>query len=104
MMPGFDGTGPLGRGSMTGRGGGWCVVEVEGRESTRGVGNGCRGMRHGYRAGLGGRGRMAGMRANSGWMENENLIEKVVETLESISQNLDRIAPTTEHPNKEVSA
>jgi len=27
-MPGFDGTGPLGRGPMTGRGMGFCVVEL----------------------------------------------------------------------------
>lgn len=27
-MPGFDGTGPMGRGSMTGRGMGYCAVPV----------------------------------------------------------------------------
>jgi len=29
-MPGFDGTGPLGAGSMTGRGRGYCMLPVQG--------------------------------------------------------------------------
>ena len=28
-MPCFDGTGPLGRGEMTGRGKGWCITEIK---------------------------------------------------------------------------
>jgi len=28
-MPGFDGTGPFGRGAMTGRGHGYCASEVQ---------------------------------------------------------------------------
>lgn len=28
-MPGFDGTGPLGRGPMTGRGRGYCVMPIQ---------------------------------------------------------------------------
>jgi hypothetical protein len=36
-MPGGDGTGPLGRGPMTGRGMGYCVVRVpDGGRSARG--------------------------------------------------------------------
>lgn len=31
-MPGYDGTGPLSWGSMTGRGMGYCAVPVESRE------------------------------------------------------------------------
>jgi len=34
-MPGFDGTGPLGRGPMTGRGLGNCVVSKEQLEKLR---------------------------------------------------------------------
>ncbi len=53
-MPGFDRTGPLGEGEMTGRGEGYCMVEADelGRTGT--------GLRRlaGFRRGLGlGRGR-----------------------------------------------
>ena len=29
-MPGYDGTGPKGRGPMTGRGGGYCILKLPG--------------------------------------------------------------------------
>lgn len=29
-MPGFDGTGPAGRGPMTGRGNGYCILKISG--------------------------------------------------------------------------
>ena len=50
-MPGFDGTGPMGRGAMTGGGGGFCAVNagnVEGGRMSGGFyGRGrCRGMRN----------------------------------------------------------
>jgi len=31
-MPGFDGTGPLGQGPMTGRGQGFCFFDIFGRK------------------------------------------------------------------------
>ncbi|MDD4146648.1 MAG: DUF5320 domain-containing protein [Clostridia bacterium] len=50
-MPGFDGTGPLGQGSRTGRGLGYCTPGVGfGRGFGRGLG---RGLRRGYGAGYG---------------------------------------------------
>ena len=65
-MPGFDGTGPLGQGAMTGRGMGNCnpawntyqagSVYGYGRGRGRGLGRGCgpgRGMGFGWGAGFG---------------------------------------------------
>jgi len=56
-MPGFDGTGPLSRGPMTGRGMGYCGAGISvrprfgyGRGTGRGLGRGwfCRGLGIGY--------------------------------------------------------
>ncbi|MFA5100509.1 MAG: DUF5320 domain-containing protein [Candidatus Omnitrophota bacterium] len=51
-MPGFDGTGPMGQGPMTGGGRGYCAVAVNnaGRQPAQGMRNArgrgrCRGMR-----------------------------------------------------------
>lgn len=50
-MPGFDGTGPLGQGSMTGGGRGYCAVNLNGAGARQGVGRGFfgRGGGRGYR-------------------------------------------------------
>jgi len=49
-MPGFDGTGPRGMGSMTGGGRGFCVVPVAG-VTPRSFGRGCgRGRRNRFYA------------------------------------------------------
>jgi hypothetical protein len=65
-MPGFDGTGPKGQGSMTGGGRGYCVMPVDGakRQSIRGI-PGARG---------GGRGRRNCFYATGlpGWMRAKN--------------------------------
>lgn len=53
-MPGGDGTGPMGRESMTGRGRGFCSREEAPRFSRGGFGGGGRGFGRG--AGGGGRG------------------------------------------------
>ncbi len=37
-MPGFDGTGPMGQGSMTGGGRGYCAVNLSGTGARRGAG------------------------------------------------------------------
>ncbi len=50
-MPGFDGTGPMGQGPMTGGGGGYCAVPVRGAAPFGFYGRG---------RGYGGRGRGAG--------------------------------------------
>ena len=39
-MPGFDGTGPMGQGSMTGGGRGYCAVNLSGTSARRGAGRG----------------------------------------------------------------
>jgi len=54
-MPGFDGTGPRGEGSMTGGGFGYCGPGATGygRPMGRGFGQG-RGLRRGYGPGFGG--------------------------------------------------
>lgn len=51
-MPGFDGTGPIGGGSMTGRGGGYCLSYVgpDSRFNQRFCTGGGRGRRHWYHA------------------------------------------------------
>lgn len=62
-MPGFDGKGPLGRGSMSGGGRGYCMVDVGDMQGAgtglrfgrRGQGNFCCGTRE-----MGGRGRGLG--------------------------------------------
>ncbi len=56
-MPGFDGTGPMGRGAMTGWGQGYCNPSGRSYAGT-GLGRG-RGMRGGFRPGMG-RGRGPG--------------------------------------------
>lgn len=45
-MPGFDGTGPLGRGAMTGGGRGYCMIPLERGAYGMGFGRGlgCRGF------------------------------------------------------------
>lgn len=50
-MPGFDGTGPRGQGSMTGGGRGYCAVNLNGADIRRGMGGGSfgRGPGRGYR-------------------------------------------------------
>ncbi len=59
-MPGFDRTGPEGRGSMTGRGAGYCAGNETPRFADRGPGYGRgRGGMRGFGRGFGfGRGRM----------------------------------------------
>lgn len=57
-MPGFDGTGPLGQGPMTGRGLGNCNPNAAGYGAGRGLGRGMgrgfgRGMGRGFRRGFG---------------------------------------------------
>lgn len=50
-MPGFSGTGPLGRGPLTGRGGGYCIGYVSPgspRGGLRSGGGGGHGRRHCY--------------------------------------------------------
>jgi len=62
-MPGFDGTGPMGAGPMTG--GGWGYCNPAGRYSgTPRYGLG-RGLRGGFGRGMGGRGR--GLGRGYGW-------------------------------------
>jgi hypothetical protein len=39
-MPGFDGTGPMGQGSMSGGGRGYCAVNLSGTGLKRGTGRG----------------------------------------------------------------
>lgn len=39
-MPGFDGTGPMGQGSITGGGRGYCAVNLSGTVARRGAGRG----------------------------------------------------------------
>ncbi|MFC1667712.1 DUF5320 domain-containing protein [Candidatus Omnitrophota bacterium] len=62
-MPGFDGTGPVRRGPMTGGGKGFCAVPAERVENRnfagRFFGRG-RGWRHGYRA-----------KGGPGWMRTD---------------------------------
>ncbi|MDY0088274.1 MAG: DUF5320 domain-containing protein [Coriobacteriia bacterium] len=74
-MPGFNGTGPLGAGPMTGAGCGWCATDdpaTVGRLTRSGVGSG-RGRRRvalrdtGARRGAG-IGRSAGTRGRGRWM------------------------------------
>jgi hypothetical protein len=66
-MPGFDGTGPTGEGTMTGRGQGRCISDADttalGRPG-RGLGRPRRGLRAGLRRG----GRRRAGRA-AGWYE-----------------------------------
>lgn len=68
-MPGFNGTGPLGRGPLTGRGSGYCMGYVA-PGSPRGLrhsGGGGRGRRHCYyETGLPGRARTSRAAAVSG--------------------------------------
>lgn len=52
-MPRRDGTGPMGRGPMTGRGMGFCIKEVKEGIFTAGFGSG-RGCRGGFRRCFGG--------------------------------------------------
>ena len=63
-MPGFDGTGPAGRGSMTGGGRGYCTVNLKGQGEAM---DGSRGRGCGRGAGYGrfshGGGRSCRMRA-----------------------------------------
>lgn len=41
-MPGYDGTGPRGKGPMTGKGDGYCTMEIS--DEPRGAGNGFVGL------------------------------------------------------------
>ena len=61
-MPGFDGTGPRGEGSMTGGGKGGCISNLADRRPSGVYGVGRGGMRWG-----GGRGRGRGMGRGYGW-------------------------------------
>jgi hypothetical protein len=58
-MPGFDGTGPLGKGSLTGRGKGYCVLKI-GNENNTNIGKGVFDMPRGDGTGPMGLGPMTG--------------------------------------------
>jgi hypothetical protein len=62
-MPGFDRSGPMGQGSMTGRGMGKCNPDAPSTEQLYGFGRGM-GCRRGFGAGCGGVGRGRGRGAN----------------------------------------
>ena len=65
-MPNFDGTGPMGRGPMTGRCRGFCVIPIRKAEPVFGVGRG--GIPWGC-----GRGRTFGRgRGICRWMQDQN--------------------------------
>lgn len=67
-MPGFDGTGPVGQGQMTGGGRGYCVVSLNGADARLGNGRGSygRGGGRGFRNCFYATGRPGWMRAQKG--------------------------------------
>lgn len=75
-MPGFDRTGPEGRGSMTGRGAGYCAGNEIPRFANRGPGYGW------------GRGRIQSLKTQSDQLQKElDIINKRVRELETDKNN-----------------
>lgn len=79
-MPGRDGTGPIGLGTMTGRGFGPCACASTARQGL-GLGLGCR---HGFRGGFG-----AGFAHPQGLSRNE-LLNKQKEFLQRRIELIDK--------------
>ena len=101
-MPGFDGTGPEGRGAMTGGGRGDCVVSADGigrpgigRGIGRGMGRG--GVRGGMRNRYYSTGLTQGQRAqNPTGTEKDYLMEQAELLKKELSDIQDRIKEMTE--------
>lgn len=102
-MPGYDKTGPNGYGQMTGRGRGWCMVEVDAKNDFTnqpifgrcGIGGRNRGL---FRR----RQRFEGFGVHS--KNNANLTQQMIKQLEKISSRLDELASSLHQPNKEKEA
>ena len=60
-MPGYNGTGPVGNGPMSGHGGGYCLVDRDEMDLNNGA-----GMRNGNRGNRMGSGRKSGRMARRG--------------------------------------
>ncbi len=89
-MPGYDGTGPMGQGAMTGRGRGFCIQPYQGN---MGRFSGCRGLRNGFRNR--GYGRGANFSAEMDNYELEELTKQVnslKEQVNGLTGILERIA------------
>lgn len=91
-MPGFDRTGPLGRGSMTGRRMGYCAENAD----TENIAYGRGGRGYGRRAGFGFRNRFGGNQQQ--FLTNvsektilENEINSLKDQLSSLENRLDEL-------------
>lgn len=81
-MPYRDGTGPLGRGSRTGRGAGNCAESGDGISRMGGRGLGRRGTGRGLGVGFG-----VTPQQDSSWVEDQ--IQSLKSALQNISERLD---------------
>ncbi|HPX86142.1 MAG TPA: DUF5320 domain-containing protein [Candidatus Hydrogenedentes bacterium] len=90
-MPGRDGTGPCGKGALTGRGAGGCLRDGRGMAARRGAGSG-RGMRGGMGFGCGfgrGFGRGFGLSSET---ESQSLREQAARLQGALEEVQDRLA------------
>ncbi|HNZ47525.1 MAG TPA: DUF5320 domain-containing protein [Candidatus Hydrogenedentes bacterium] len=86
-MPGRDGTGPCGKGALTGRGAGGCLRDGRGMAARRGAGSG-RGMRGGMGFGRG-FGRGFGLSSET---ESQSLREQAARLQGALEEVQDRLA------------
>ncbi|MBW1989710.1 MAG: DUF5320 domain-containing protein [Deltaproteobacteria bacterium] len=85
-MPGFDGTGPMGQGPMTGGGWGYCAQDGR-RVFGRGFRGGLRGRGRGFFGRGGGFGPWRRPGGTTAWDETSNLQART-ETLETAIQEI----------------
>lgn len=94
-MPKRDGTGPMGLGSMTGRGAGFCGSRNAAQNAGRGVGHGFRGKR-GAERGCYGRRNMFHATGLTGWQRAAMAVEATPVATASATANAEKQTLETE--------